>query len=804
MRERIEAGFERFGRVAVRRRYWVIALVLAFTAGLAVQLPNLGMETAVDKFLDEDDPARILFNEFRDQFGRGEMTIIAVHPPDVFDAGFLRKLQRLHREIEQTVPYVEEVTSMVNARATYGSENELIVEDLLEHFPETDAQLEKLRERVLANPFYRNTMISEDGTFTTILVRTYLYDQGDDLGDALAGFEEDFAAAPTEESARPDSLTGQQLGETIRALEEICERYRADDFELSMAGTPVVQHHLAAALGRDMPRFMGLMILTIGVVLFLLFRRASGVFLPLLVVILSVVATLGSMAASGTYLSTPSQILPTFLLAVGTGATVHILKIFYLRFDAGDSVEDAMAFAMGHSGLPVLMATLTTAGGLLSFLAAKLTPIVDLGLFAPLGIMLALGYCLVLLPALVAALPLRRRAAASDEEAASALDRGIMWVGDLSATHPWTVVGLIALIAAGSFAGALRVTFSNDVLGWLSPHDPLHAATLLIDEELRGSVTLEVLVDTGRQNGVKDPDFLNSLEQLEGSIGRLTRGDYLYVGKTIAITDVVREIHKALNENRSEFYSIPQDPELVSQELLLFENSGSDDLNDFVDAQFQLARFTLKVPYTDPKNYDGFIDDVQAEFDRVLPDHMESRTTGFMGMMGRTMVHVINGMARSYLLAFAIITPLMILLIGNLRGGLVSMVPNLSPILLTLGVMGWAGLTIDMFTMMIGGIAIGVAVDDTIHFIHGFRRYYGKHGDARAAVRETLATTGRALLVTSVVLATGFLTFGLSEMENLYYFGVLTSFTIATAFLLDITVTPALMVLVTPKRESAG
>ena len=147
--------------------------------------------------------------------------------------------------------------------------------------------------------------------------------------------------------------------------------------------------------------------------------------------------------------------------------------------------------------------------------------------------------------------------------------------------------------------------------------------------------------------------------------------------------------------------------------------------------------------------------------------------------------------------------PLMILLLGNLRTGLASMVPNLSPIIVTLGVMGWLGITIDMFTMMIGGIAIGLVVDDTIHFMHGFRRYYARCGDARQAVRETLETTGQALLFTSITLALGFAIFTLSQMQNLFYFGALTSFTVVVAFALDILVSPALMVLATRRDQPA-
>jgi hypothetical protein len=166
-------------------------------------------------------------------------------------------------------------------------------------------------------------------------------------------------------------------------------------------------------------------------------------------------------------------------------------------------------------------------------------------------------------------------------------------------------------------------------------------------------------------------------------------------------------------------------------------------------------------------------------------------------MMSQTVGRVIQGMLRSYSLALAIITPLMILLLANLRTGFASMVPNLAPIVLTLGAMGWTGVTIDMFTMMIGGVAIGLVVDDTIHFMHGFQRYYAKTGDAHLAVQRTLETTGQALLFTSLTLALGFSVFMLSEMQNLFYFGAFTALAIASAFLLDILVSPALMVLAT-------
>ena len=813
MRERIEAGFERWGHLVAKRPTLAILLCVLFAVGWASQAPNMTVETAVEAFLPEDSEARLRYDDFRDQFGREELIIIALHPDEVFELGFLRKLQEIHRDIDREVPHLEDISSLVNARATYGRTDELVVEDLLEEFPESPEDVAAVRDRVLSNPFYKNLMISEDGRFTTIVVQLELYSALADAGDALSGFDDDFddglddAFDDESESAAsvdPPYLSGGERDLAIAKLSEIVERHRSDSLEISMAGAPVMNQAITMSMQRDLSRFIGLMLGAIGLVLFVLFRRLSGVFLPLLVVVMSLVSTIGIMVASGVQLSPPSQVLPTFLLAVGTGAAVHILKIFYLRYDRGDSREDALAHALGHSGLPVAMTCITTMGGLTSFMAAGLVPIVDLGRFAPIGIFIALVLCLVLIPALVCVLPLRRKPLVGDKPREGILDRSIVAVGDYSVQHPKTMVMVTLAILVFAVSGIVRLEFSNDVMGWLAPDDPLLAATDLIDEELRGSMTLEIVADTGRENGVKDPAFLNALEQLRERSDSWVRGDYLFVGKTIAVSDVLKEIHQALNENRSEFYAIPQDADLVSQELLLFENTGADDLEDFVDTQFRLARFTLKVPYADPLIYDGFLEEVADDFRTAIGDLAEISSTGFMQMMSETVSLVIFGMGRSYILAIGIITPLMILLIGNLRGGLVSMVPNLTPILLTLGMMGWLNIPIDMFTMMIGGIAIGLAVDDTIHFIHGFRRDFARTRNVRAAVRETLETTGRALLVTSIVLTSGFLVFALSDMRNLANFGLLTGFTITMAFVIDIAITPALMGLVTRGQEEAA
>jgi predicted RND superfamily exporter protein len=340
-------------------------------------------------------------------------------------------------------------------------------------------------------------------------------------------------------------------------------------------------------------------------------------------------------------------------------------------------------------------------------------------------------------------------------------------------------------------------------LSWLPDDWPVVEATRTIDRDLKGSVVVEVLVDTGRENGLYDPKILETFDRLARDLERDTANDSVFVGKATSVADILKEIHQALNRNNPSFYKIPDNARLIPQEFLLFENSGSDDLEDVVDSTFRLARLTIKAPWRDALEYGPFLDDIESRFEAAFGDEAHVTATGVMTLFGRTLTAAIHSAARSYVIAIGVVTVLMILLIGHLRLGLLSMIPNIAPILMTLGVMGWIGMPLDMFTMLIGSIAIGLAVDDTIHFMHNFRRFFAASGDVRDAVGRTLHTTGRAMVVTSVVLCLGFLIFTFASMNNLIRFGWLTGLAIALALLADFVMAPALVALGRKRAERA-
>ncbi|MCK5070774.1 MAG: MMPL family transporter, partial [Desulfocapsa sp.] len=418
-------------------------------------------------------------------------------------------------------------------------------------------------------------------------------------------------------------------------------------------------------------------------------------------------------------------------------------------------------------------------------------------------IMFSLFYTLVLLPVLLSIFPLKNKEK-GEKSKVTLFDRFIEWSADFTTSRPKLVVSVALVGIIIMSIGIAKLQFSHNLLSWLPDDIPIKEATETVDANLKGSVALEVVLDTGKENGLYDRDVLLALDKLTIDLESFEQND-LFVGKVSSVAMILKEIHRALNENKPEMYKIPDNGALIPQEFLLFENSGSDDLQDVIDSRFQLARITIKVPWRDSLAYVPFIKEIEerfsAAFEGVAQDGKEVKitTTGIMSLFARILYATIHSAAQSYGIALVVITLMMILLLGNFKMGIIAMIPNLGPILIVMGIMGWVGIPLDMFTMLIASVAIGLAVDDTVHFMYNFKRYYTESGDVRDAVGHTLHTAGRAMLTTSIVLSIGFFIFLFASMVNVFNFGLLTGMAIILALIGDFFLAPALMALVADK-----
>ncbi len=323
------------------------------------------------------------------------------------------------------------------------------------------------------------------------------------------------------------------------------------------------------------------------------------------------------MAISGTPFTLPLQILPPFLLAIGVCAAVHILVIFFRALHTGRQREEAIAQAFAHSALPVVMAALTTAGGLVSFVTSDLKPVAHFGIFGPVGVLLSLFLTLVLLPALLAVIPLHAKDDFEQGASDSWFERILCAAGEMATRHPRKVVLCTAVLLGLAAWGASRLEFSHHPIAMFPQGDPSRKSAEFIDRTFQGSINLEVLLETDRENGLHDPELLRRIDELQTYTESIEVGS-IRVGKAFSIVDILKETHQALNENRADYFTVPDNRQLIAQELLLFENAGSDDLEDLTDSHFSMTSFSMRIPWVDGMHLAPFIDEVEAHFNDVL------------------------------------------------------------------------------------------------------------------------------------------------------------------------------------------
>ncbi len=782
-----EPVFARLGVALVAHPVrWLVAS-LVVTGLLASQLPKLHVDTSVEGILNPDSPAIGQYAAFKNRFGNDMIFMILVETEDAFAPAFVDALRRFHAALRDEIETVDRVDSLVNARRSYTVDGELHIEALLEDAPLDDpAALEVLRDYASSNTTYQRYLISDDRQLVSVMVRLLPFQvTEDEAGHAVQ---------------RP--LLEADLAVASAAIDEIVERFgRELSTEVHVAGGPRLQVEQGKIFQADFGNLTTLAIVIISALLYWVFRRLSGVLIPITVMVFGLVATFSAMPLLGAPMQLTSAILPCFLLAVCVGDSIHLLNAFFARYDAGGDKAEALQSALVHTGPALLFTTLTTAAGLLTFSTSNLYLVANLGTFAAIGSVAALVYTVVLAPVLIVLCPLRRSPTPRRES--TIFHRWVEGCVRAAVVAP-RAISIGALVAFLGFSAlALQLGFSNDTLSWLDAAHPTRVAMAKAEDRLGGTIPLEIVIDSGQPGGAAEPALLRRLDASLAEFAGWREGP-IWATKTTGLPEVVREINRVLNDGDAAHDRIPDDRQAVRQELLLLEMDMPDNLVQFTDSEVRYLRASVMVPWGDSIFMQPFSDRLADHFATEYPEFTVT-LTGVGVVLSRVFVEMLRTTIQSYVIAFIAIAALLVLLMGDWRMGLASLLPNLLPIAIVLGSMQLLGGALDMFSLMVGSIALGITVDDTVHFIHHFRRNLDVFPDTEGAVRETLRTTGRAMTITSVALALGFLSFGASDLLNLRSFGLVTTACVVLALLANFVVAPALMVslLGQAKRVSA-
>lgn len=740
-------------------------------------------------------------------------------------------------------------------------ESTLYVDELLKDFPEkklSQQELDDLKHLVLNDPVFKNRIISEDGITTMITIQFHtpqIISQKDSLqekdflthsnsagsqsnsdnnvtsGEKQDSFEDldvffdENIGSPTvntEDSVvLPNSVqqaiqdkssiyfTNAQYQSIYNVVRDIRNQYNRDNFHIAVVGTPLLIPSLLKYLLRDLLTFLPIIFVVIILFTLFMFRRPSALLFSIWLALLTNVFMVGLMSTLKVPMTFVTNILPLIMLTMSVGAIIHLLVLIYKQYDLGHSKADAISFALSHSGWPLLLTTTTSSAGIFSFYFSSIKPMQDFAIFGSLGLVFSLLITILIIPCMILVLPIKRKtiikhASETSSQVSSLIahqkmDAVLVHTSQFSFKKSRSTLLLSFIIIATSLFGIKNIQFSHKPIEWLPKDTQFRQDSVHVDKVMKGSFSLEVFIDTKQDNGVLEPSFLNKLERFD-SIARSYHSEHLKVGNVVSITSLIKKTNKALHDNNQAFYNIPKSKNLIAQEMLLLENGGQKTLSSIVDLNYRYARISVIVPDLDAVYFSKFLDYIDEKLNVLFEgDHYSYYTTGSIGLLTRVINATIQSAKISYLIAFIVISILMMLLTKSIMVGLVSMLPNLLPIFVLLGIIGFTSIQLDMFVLLIGCILLGLAVDNTIHFIHVYRNYYQSGMTKEEGIKNTFLSTGKAMLTASIILCAGFIVFWFARMLNFKNFGFLSTVGIVVALFADFFLTPALMMRVIKK-----
>jgi predicted RND superfamily exporter protein len=794
-KSKVEKGFHYWGIRVIRYR-WAILLTTVVVIGLAAfQLPKLSIATSVESMFTRHDKVLADYQRFRSQFGRDEEIVLLISSPDIFSLEFLTTLKQFHEDLENSLPLLKEVSSLANAPYIEPVDSGLRVGGFLDDLPRTEEEAQQYEQRGRSYPGYQNLYFTPDGKHAIVIIKTQAVSALSADGLRLRAYARGVRGA--EESPLPaeqQSISQVENIAVIGIVETVIRQYQTRDFSIAFSGTPVYQFHVEPMVRANMKKMCIAILIVSVLILPFMFGRGTGAYLPQLMAILGLMVALGMMALLSVRLSLTSSMLPSILLSIGLTAPIHYLVVYY-KYQKRIGKFRGIIATMKHSGFPITMTSFTTVAGLLSFSFSDIVPVADLVNFTIIGILVILLFTLVTLPAFLSILQVVagvKKGEATYE--ASIYNRSLLALGRFGVTRPYLVVilFLISILAAGF--SIPRLHFSHNQLHYFTEDSDFMRQVRLIEAQTGGFRALEVLIDTLHEKGIIDHDLIQTVEKLDKYLRSETDiQGRAYVGRTLSLVDLIKNIPCAAKAPDQRPCTIPEDKPALAEQFEHIGRIAPETLEKYTDAALRTGRLTAMMYWRDAAEDVNFIAQVREKAASLFDSGVDVTVTGVVAISSGIINAMMRSLATGYSTGFLLIMALMLLAVGDVRMGLLAMIPNLFPIVISLGLMGYLDIPLNTYNLIGGSILIGVAVDDTIHFFHNFRKYFLKSGDLNFAVNETLRSAGRALLATTMILVASFWMRLFSDLKVVGDFGLVMGISLLMAFLADVLLAPALL-----------
>jgi uncharacterized protein len=767
MKENNNSNFEKFilnyVDKIIRYKWFVLFASIALTVLAVMGAKNLRIDTNYRAFFSDDNPQLEAFEKMQKVYTKDDniLFVIASNNEEIFDSKVLDAVENITEEAWQ-IPFSMRVDAITNFQHTKAEEDDLIVEDLIENAIQASSEeLKNAKVIAVQEPFLIKRLINENASVTGVNVTLHFP-------------EEDITEVPA----------------AVNYAREIASKYEKQypEIKIYITGLAMLNNSFSEASQNDMMSLIPLMFLSMFLIMFFSLRSVSGTFATIGIVIFSMMSAMGLAGWFHTGITPPSAQAPTIIMTLAIADSIHILVIMLRAMAKGMNKYDAIKESVRVNFQPVLLTSLSTVVGFLTMNFSDVPPFHHLGNITSAGVTAAFLFSVITLPAMMAILPVKVKANNNDSKESPYMDKLAELV--IKNKNPLFYVSIVAALVISAFI--IRNELNDSFVNYFDETIDFRIATDYTTKNLTGIYQVQFSLDANESGGISNPEYLTTIENFAEWYRK--QNGVLHVS---TFTDVMKRLNKNMHADDQSYYKVPEDRELAAQYLLLYEMSlpYGLDLNNQINVDKSATRFTVTLDDMTSREIIKAGADGEKWLKENAPSYMHAVGSSPALMFSNISKLNVKSMIKGSIVALVLISLIMVFALRNWKIGVISLVPNLMPAAVGFGIWGMTSGRIDLGLSVVMGMTLGIVVDDSIHFLSKYLRARREDGmNPEDAVRYAFHTVGRALFVTTFILAVGFTILSFSSFAMNSNMARLTSLTIIIALVADFIFLPPLLI----------
>ncbi|PCJ60610.1 MAG: RND transporter [Planctomycetota bacterium] len=759
-----QSKVERFTRVILKWKYLVALIAILGAVAIGSGAQHLSFSTNYRDFFGEDNPQLRAFEEMQNVYTKDDNVLFAIEAKegDIFTKENLIAIREMTLASWQ-VPYSTRVDSITNFQHTKAEEDDLLVKDLVEEDEELNqSTLAEIKNVALNDPLLINRLISPIGNITAINI-TFELPTGD------------MTATP-------------KVASYVAEMQKIYQK-TYPQFNFYLTGMVMMNNTFSESAQKDMKSLIPLMYAAIALGLLILTRTITGTFGALMLLILSIIAGMGLGGWIGVRLTPISMVAPTVILTVAVADSIHILISIIQALKRGVKKDDAIVEAMEINFQPVFLTSITTAIGFLSLNFSDTPPFHDYGNMTAMGVMTAFVLSVTFLPAIISIFPIFIKATEKDNQNTKSpfFKRYVEFL-----INKQKIIRIAFLLfAVGIVAFISKIELNDEFVKYFDKDISFRSDTDIISEKLTGIYTISYSLKSNKEGGISSPKYIQKMEEF-----KIWLAKQQYVKHVNSLSDTYKKLNKNMHADQEAFYKIPDSKELAAQYLLLYEFSlpFGLDLNTTINLDKSATRLNVTLENVSTVTMRDFEVKSNKWIKREAAGIFEGIASSPTLMFAHISERNISAMITGTILTITLVTFIMMIALGSIRFGLLTLVPNALPVIMTFGVWGLLIQRVDMSVSIIAGLTLGIVVDDSIHFMAKYLRARKKNGlSPEESIHYAFEHVGKAIVSTSIILIVGFAIVSTSSFKMNWSMGTMSAITVLFAFLADFIFLPPLL-----------